>query len=197
MLFLQSITRVFLKVQSRFTADQKQYFTLLYYIRWPWPCLSSNAWCLVIQYILRVRLYLPSWPCSIPVYFRVNYMYQMWRRQLLYLQVGDWCSDCHYLVMGKVTVTVKAICALASLKSIVSVNYFEKLIESISSNSVHPDSKTLVFLPLSCVASLLLLYNMNFLWIENFFNQVVSRQFTNQVHLFSMWLHHSEVKVRE
>lgn len=43
------------------------------------------------------------------------------------------------LIMGKVAVTVKAVCALASNKPIVTVEYLDKLIEAVESKQLKPD----------------------------------------------------------
>lgn len=43
------------------------------------------------------------------------------------------------LIMGKIAVTVKAVCALASPKPIVTVDYLEKLIHSVETNQPKPD----------------------------------------------------------
>lgn len=60
--------------------------------------------------------------------------------------VGEWGPSCTHLVMQHLSITVKVICALASQRSVVTINYFKKLIESIKNYDV-PCPEESKFLP--------------------------------------------------
>ncbi|XP_013789284.1 nibrin-like [Limulus polyphemus] len=59
--------------------------------------------------------------------------------------VAEWRSDCTHLVMNEIKVTVKTVCALVSLKPLVTPDYFRVFVESIENKTELPDASR--FLP--------------------------------------------------
>lgn len=53
--------------------------------------------------------------------------------------MNEWSKECVTLVMGKVGITVKAVCALASNKPIVTLEYLEALVNSVEKKTSLPD----------------------------------------------------------
>lgn len=60
--------------------------------------------------------------------------------------VAEWGPSCTHLVMQNLSITVKVICALAAQRSVVTVDYFKTLIESIRNVDV-PSPEESKFLP--------------------------------------------------
>ncbi|XP_063396332.1 nibrin-like [Mytilus trossulus] len=59
--------------------------------------------------------------------------------------VNDWKKECTLLVMNNISVTIKVVCALLSLKNIVTPDYLEKYIKFLRGESGKPDPD--LFLP--------------------------------------------------
>lgn len=53
--------------------------------------------------------------------------------------VNDWKKECSLLVMNNISVTIKVVCALLSLKNIVTPDYLEKYIKYLRGESGQPD----------------------------------------------------------
>ncbi|XP_067137643.1 nibrin [Centruroides vittatus] len=56
--------------------------------------------------------------------------------------VSDWQTDCTHLVMKEIKVTIKAVCAMVSLKPLVTATYFEDLLQAIWKKKDHPNDKS-------------------------------------------------------
>ncbi|XP_076322299.1 nibrin isoform X2 [Tachypleus tridentatus] len=54
--------------------------------------------------------------------------------------VAEWRSDCTHLVMNEIKVTVKTVCALVSLKPLVTPDYFRVFVECIENKTELPDA---------------------------------------------------------
>ncbi|XP_023210421.1 nibrin-like [Centruroides sculpturatus] len=58
--------------------------------------------------------------------------------------VSEWQTDCTHLVMKEIKVTIKAVCAMVSLKPFVTAEYFEDLLQAIREKKDHPNIKSYV-----------------------------------------------------
>lgn len=53
--------------------------------------------------------------------------------------ISKWLKCCTHLVINEIKVTSKVVCAMVSLRPIVTIGYFEDLIHSIQKQMAHPD----------------------------------------------------------
>lgn len=58
--------------------------------------------------------------------------------------LSEWQENCTHLVMKEIKVTIKAVCAMISLKHMVTINYFQDLIKAIQERKCHPDPENYI-----------------------------------------------------
>lgn len=58
--------------------------------------------------------------------------------------LSEWQENCTHLVMKEIKVTIKAVCAMISLKHMVTIKYFQDLIKAIQEQKCHPDPENYI-----------------------------------------------------